>query len=345
MRCVLHIGTEKTGTTSIQETLERNARYLESVGVLYPEPLFGLNHPKLSCYAMDHDRIDSRKKRFDLHTAEKVEAFRALFAREIDAARARSRADTIILVNEHLSRLIRPGEAARIMAFLRERFETIDVVLYLRRQDLLMRSMYSTVVKVGGVREAPFPVHDEKTRLGDYRVFDYRRMAELWLQACGRSALTIRLFQKGALKDGDAVSDFLDAAGIGDRIDLSKIAKVRRNEGLDPVALEVLRRLNLRFARNGGRRAAIARAFETCFPGPGPTVDRQSSKAFLAHFEAGNAWVARTLFGRDALFETSDLDALPDHVDPPEVTVETALDVMAQAWSAHADIRLRATQN
>ena len=36
MECVVHIGTEKTGTTSIQKTLDANAGRLEKAGIVWP---------------------------------------------------------------------------------------------------------------------------------------------------------------------------------------------------------------------------------------------------------------------------------------------------------------------
>ena len=49
--CILHIGTEKTGTTSIQKFLATNRTLLKANGVLYPLSPGKVNHIGLEAYA------------------------------------------------------------------------------------------------------------------------------------------------------------------------------------------------------------------------------------------------------------------------------------------------------
>ena len=62
MECVIHIGTEKTGTTSIQRTLDANAKLLLQEGVLWPAVLQRGQDPRITCYAMNDETIDLRKR-------------------------------------------------------------------------------------------------------------------------------------------------------------------------------------------------------------------------------------------------------------------------------------------
>ena len=49
-RAILHIGTEKTGTTSIQKFLFQNRRKLLSSGTLFPESAGYISNQRLVVY-------------------------------------------------------------------------------------------------------------------------------------------------------------------------------------------------------------------------------------------------------------------------------------------------------
>jgi len=135
-RLVLHIGTHKTGTTSIQRALHFARDDLAAKGVLYP--------------LTDRDR-DLRlrlRKHGELSlvartgTDAQVAAERDALVEEIEA----SGAHTVIVSEEGLS-----GPNARAPAFfapLRERY-ALEVICYLRRQDSFAESFYNQVVKRG----------------------------------------------------------------------------------------------------------------------------------------------------------------------------------------------------
>ncbi|MGH6876239.1 MAG: hypothetical protein ACREHV_02550, partial [Rhizomicrobium sp.] len=60
-RCWLHIGTGKTGTTSIQHHLARNRRALLAQGYLYAMAPGSGNHHALSAFALEDEKIDAAR--------------------------------------------------------------------------------------------------------------------------------------------------------------------------------------------------------------------------------------------------------------------------------------------
>ena len=163
MECVIHIGTEKTGTTSIQRTLDENAKLLLQEGIFWPPVLQKGQDPRIACYAMNDETIDLRKRRRKLITPEAISKFRTdLESRLTREAKAAPDARTMLIVNEHLSRLSQRSELERLQTFLGGFSSQIRIVLYLRRQDRMMRSMYSQVIKVGGTRENVFPLIEQE---------------------------------------------------------------------------------------------------------------------------------------------------------------------------------------
>lgn len=331
MDCVIHIGTEKTGTTSIQKTLDGNVDLLEQGGVLWPSVLRSGQDTRIACYAMDDDTVDLRKKRRKLLTPEAIATFRSAFeerlAREIKAA---PDARTMLIVNEHLSRMRNPSELIRLRKLLEGVVDRFRIVVYLRRQDRMMRSMYSQVIKIGGTRENVFPVY-EAAKNNDFNTFNYRRIVDLWAGVFGADALDIRIFDRAHLVDGDVVADFFHAAGLERPEGLSP---AKTNESLSREALLSLRELNRHLPREA--RGNITALSNQLFTGTGMPVARAEAAAFLGYFEQDNDDVARQYLDRDSLFDPIGDAEYPETLDPDALTVsvQTVAWHFAQLWEA-----------
>lgn len=61
MKAILHIGTEKTGTTSFQSFMHRNRDAVLARGVLYPDRLGGDNHRLIATYGLSLSTADGVK--------------------------------------------------------------------------------------------------------------------------------------------------------------------------------------------------------------------------------------------------------------------------------------------
>ncbi|MEP0325051.1 hypothetical protein [Bauldia litoralis] len=336
MKCVLHIGSEKTGTTSIQRALAEHGEKLEARQIVYPRLLHGLKHVKISCFAMDNERMDIRKRRLGLTEDATIEAFRQTFRRDLarQIKAAGRTAQTVVIVNEHLSRLQTIAEVERLKAFLAEFFDAVDIHFYVRRQDLLMRSMYSTVIKVGGIRENVFPPYEEGGR--DFVAFDFNRIFRLWTSVFDAKSFHLHRFEKPRLIAGDVIVDFLVQSGLVDEDTARAFKVVPENPSLDPLALEVLRRFNLAWNRHGYDKAGvrgIGGIAGELFPGRGKPVTRAEAEAFLSHFEAGNRALAQDCFGSDDLFDTADMADMPETIDLPQPTLDDTARIMAAIWN------------
>ncbi len=335
MRCVVHIGTEKTGTTSIQESLDKNSQALISNGVLYPPVLSGGGHPKIACYAMDYDTKDRRKRRFGLHDKEATDHFRKAFEAQFQSSLNDS-IDTVLIVNEHLSRLEKTSEVERLKDFLSRYFDDVHIVVYLRRQDKLMRSMYSTRVKLGFSRDEVYP----SGKIYHSR-YNYKRILDLWSGVWGRNNITARVFEQDLLVDGDALSDFLQAANVEMP---DGFESVRANESLSPQALVVIREMN-KYLPGGWRyRGNIGRISAQRFPGGGMPVSKEDSLDFLSHFCETNRYVAKAYFGRDELFKPIDDREFnsQNRMGDVSLTVDGMARVFAGLWAEASAERFKA---
>src|SRR5579871_1909016 len=114
-RCWLHIGVEKTGTTSIQSFLAANRTALRAEGRLYPFAPGAVSHLGLVAFALDNDRLDGTRKARGITSPLQIADFREEFVRALMTEIADSSASEIILSSELLSSRIRsPSELARL---------------------------------------------------------------------------------------------------------------------------------------------------------------------------------------------------------------------------------------
>ena len=331
MDCVIHIGTEKTGTTSIQRTLDANAKLLLQEGVLWPAVLQRGQDPRITCYAMNDETIDLRKRRFKLTTPAAISKFRIDFGNSLQQQlKAAPGARTMLIVNEHLSRMRAPAELERLKAFVDSFASRTRIVLYLRRQDRMMRSMYSQVIKIGGTRKNVFPTPNGPNE-GDFITFNYRRIADLWAGVFGRQALEIRVFERPLLVGNDVISDFFHTAGLTWPDGLQT---VKTNESLSREALLSLRELNHYLPREA--RGNLGPLSGQLFAGEGMPVKRSKAEAFLEHFQQDNDYVARHYLDQPGLFAPIDASEYPDTVDPASLKVspQTIAWHFARLWEA-----------
>ena len=237
-KLILHIGTEKTGTTSIQDFLSENKVELESQGVFIPQSPCGSisapNHRRLATACFNNGNTDDSFLDFNIKDFEKwrVETFE-----EIKSELISSSINTHILSSEHFSsRLTNEAEILRLYDFLKDIYSEIKVVVYFRRQDEYAVSLYSTYLKSGGVSKEILPTNASSER------YDYYSICKKWEEVFGLNNIIVRIFDRSVLKKGNVVSDFCKVSGINE----SNTIEVGResNPSITPLAQEVLRGFN-----------------------------------------------------------------------------------------------------
>src|SRR5437588_5600820 len=153
----LHIGCEKTGTTSIQKFLRANRELLARAGILFPRAPGEENQMGLAVAAQS-EFGPLRRKIFKLRSWPEVDAFREKLGRGLEQELTGSAFRRAIMSGEHCSsRLVSPAEVEWLRDFLRQFFDDITVVVYIRRQDEFLLSTYSTDIKGGAVHRLRVP--------------------------------------------------------------------------------------------------------------------------------------------------------------------------------------------
>ncbi len=343
LHVVLHIGTEKTGTTTLQSVLAAHRERLHTCGIGYLTTPGRVDARGLAAAALE-DRIPDD---YLYHLGRDAPAERAAFRTEaVDALRADVAAlpadiHTVVLSSEHFhSRLRRPSEVAWLGAVLGEWAASVRVVAYLRRQVDVMASFYSTELKNGGRRTLAQAA--EKLCHPGNHYFDYHRMLGLWAEHFGAEAITPRVMAPGELQGDRLVEDFLGVLGVAD-LHLPDPDRGWLNESVTPLGQGLLRGINTELARRGAEDPVAASLRELrqevlqAFRGKGATLPLKEARRLQAAFDEANAAVcARWFPGRERLFEPVNQATYPVRQGEPALS-EEQLDLVRRILDAVDD--------
>ena len=240
MKCILHIGTEKTGSTSLQSFLHQNADLLANQSFRFPTLLDQQNHFALVMAARDFadETVAPMKAAIGIDKPLDFVAFQQRLRRELRTCVQDAETDTLLLTSEHLHQLL-TTHAQRVN--LRTLLESVGidefkVVIYLRRPADLINSWYSTALRCGIFLSEPPPATLHSIDSPDCR---YDATLQGWEQVFGRDALRVRLFDRSTLVGNSVIDDFCAAAGI--QIDSNMVIPTDVNSSLSHDSVEILR--------------------------------------------------------------------------------------------------------
>ena len=296
---MLHIGSGKTGTSSIQYFLHRNRDRLADLGLLYPQTPGGTRHARLGLFIQPDDVLEDipswGRQRFDT-PAEFRKAFRRRLFREI----GESGLSRVLFSDEALYGS--PQEALRRLSRFTGRIaDSVRIVVYLRRQDDHLVSRYQQVVKVGETRR----LAERMQQLDFSKTYNYYGRLRTWQRLLKPTEFVVRRFEPGRFVDGSIYQDFFDAVGIDARADQLEQVK-SRNESLDAEALEFLRIFNMYRVETQGvtqladaNRPVVIRLVNAS-TGPTLTLPNPFLDEFMGQWEESNRGVAREFLGDES---------------------------------------------
>ncbi len=341
-KIVLHIGAEKTGTTTIQEFLALNRDRLRELGVYFPKAVGEKNHTHLAlCAALDKRGIS---KRAAGRLAENgLEDFRLKIRKSLDDELAKNLpCDTVVFSGEHMhSQLQTPEELERLKQML-PKADELRIVFYIRRQDQAAVSLFSTALKAGGGGGEGFQFPEDEAGRLPYR-FDYLRAYKLWASVFGKESIVVRIFDKAEFVNGDLIEDFCHAAGLPWEKDF--LRPQMKNPALDANGEFVFSRFNALRNAEGNTfsehdlrtlKELLVNSF-TSKSKNRPT--RESAISFFRQFQQVNARLRKQAFpGRKAPLFNDDFSEYPVDKSAPAETVDLGVicDVLLKAWLEQA---------
>ena len=280
MRLLLHIGTEKTGTTTLQRWFDRNRQALCKKGVWYPVSLGTSNHRHLSVFAGDSDKPEDGFFLRGIHSIEDHHAFRKQliedFSREY---REKSHLQTWVISNEQLhSRLLNLGTVERTKEFLADRFDEIKVIIHLRPQVDVAVSLASTEAEYGTkITAKRFSGISDKSLY-----YHYEKLVGRWETVYGPENVIVIPFKRKPC----ITSFVIDLLGL-DRQGLSEIN--RSNESLDWRTIAMMNAMLMPQLNQDNTVNINRQIFIEDFPRNEPLrIGLDLAKKVQAHFDPSN---------------------------------------------------------
>jgi hypothetical protein len=333
-RCILHIGTYKTGTTSIQWTLKANQDNLATRGIALSD-IAPPGHGPLQRYAMRPTRTNAARKVAGETSLDAILAWRARVEAELDALAA-TECETLVFSDEGLSAKMDADEIDRMHQLLKSRCTRVEVLVYLRPQHERKISDYSQHLRSGLTGTDILATKDD-----DSWNLCYEKILGAWATSFGEDAMRPRLYQRDQLLKGDAVADFMGVLGI-DSAELKAVPL--RNAGIRADAQLWLRELNAHMPRlvNDKRnpaRSLLLDVLNAHFTGRGLLPTRTEAEAFFNRFRDVNEAVrARWFPDRSKLFDVS-FDDYPESVDSGALRIDKAAEITAAILNVLAERR------
>jgi hypothetical protein len=244
LKAIVHIGTEKTGTSSIQSFLYKNRRELVRQGYHFIQSAGKTNNWMLPAFCSEENRFNDFYRNQSVETDQQLEKFKKKFLGEFESElrSVAKNVHTIIISSEHFhSRLQSDKEMSNVQQFLSKYFDEVKILCYVREQATTCASWYSTSMKSGSTYS--FYEFVRRCKPESY-YFNYFNMLANWERYFGFESLQVALFSPDRFLNGDLLDDFsarINPALVGN---LDKAFRAA-NVSLSPMGQALNRALNI----------------------------------------------------------------------------------------------------
>jgi hypothetical protein len=299
-RLILHIGTEKTGSTAIQRFLADHHEWLWDQGYAVPRSLGAVEHRRftLFCYRPDQQDDITNTEGLEKLSADERLARLNCWKQELDNELAQAPDHSWIISSEHIHSRILHHESsmAALVSFIESRFMDVLVIVYLREPLSAALSLWSTAVLNGAaLPDLPLPDNEYWNRLCCHQAT--LAQLEKWFPGHFQP----RLFTPESWIDGDVIRDFTQATGIELPTDY-QTAPQRANTSLSWLSLSLIAQLN----QEGHPSRDLVRAIRESFDHlPSPMATTNHKRAYRKAYFKSNEWVRQNYFSSlPTLFNT-----------------------------------------
>jgi hypothetical protein len=307
VKLILHIGTEKTGTTALQVFLKRHEKALFAKGVIFPDIFQTANAGELYLSGISRETSDY----LDAHLFSRNVVFREKYIKQLGKELSRfatgRHAKECILSSELLySRIPDVQALRRLKSNLFASFDDIHIVCYIRNQAELLLGLSMEALKQGSYLPQ---IRSPKDHVKLDCSCNYRDGLLRWLEVFpGR--VTVRRYERNSLVSGDVIDDFLCVIGHPELASLSKPHQVNRSLTQDQV--KILNHLNqkkLNREKNGSIIKSVLASLSDKADHGKLLPTKAISKYCEKKYQSSDEWVRATFFPDDHALWTESVDA------------------------------------
>lgn len=308
---ILHVGVEKTGTTTIQEYLNFNYDSLIKKKVLYPQSLGSVNHMMLTACFLEKDPSNSLRKLLEIEDSSSFNVFKLKILSDFNSEIERFRPNTILISDEHINvNFLTPEDLNNFKQGL-ELFGNIKkVIIYLRRQIDFQLSIFSEAIKSGNM--IGFDINNPLDLCSDEIPFRFRydKILTYFSMVFGKDKLDVRMFDKTYFKNGDLLEDFISAADIDHKVNSGLI--INKNRSLDAKIIKKVASLikyleDQKYQYRSVIKKDLLAKCEKMYEGNRLEIGSLLQNEFMMKFQEINRKVQEEYFGGKEVFSLKNL--------------------------------------
>ena len=235
----LCIGTQKTGTTFLQEFMRRNEKALKKQGYCYPKFELGINGMKNrnTYFLVHHSKLGNK----EACQKEEAEFKRIAYSKIKELSKE---FPNIVLSDENIwYGCKRKGFWTEVLNEFHNIGCEVKVVVYLRRQDQVIESLWKQRLK--GMACDTFSFSEFCERGSGWFPLDYFQHCTNIAEAVGRENLTVRIYERGQFEGAEQslLSDYLQTINVELTKDFDR-GKTGANYSLNGNFIEMKRIMN-----------------------------------------------------------------------------------------------------
>jgi hypothetical protein len=288
-KLIVHIGAPKTGTSAIQSFMLRNRDALAGQGVLYPQS----GMLKSAHHLIGAAIHPLRSKRLGSAPRDQVLATAIAGIRQEIALHS---PETLVISSEYLWGKLSANNIQRLLSHFSD--WSLNVVVYLRRQDLLAQSLYVQAVKTGS--PLSFGEWADSAIDSGKGGFFFHDVLSCW-RDCGLPvSVIVRIYEKSQI-GSDVCTDFMQI--VAPSLPTATLAADHRsvNSAPDVATTELLRVVNLTLKEKETaeriRRSIVKHSPPRALFAPLRYLGADEASEFMRRFEVDNEKVAREFAG------------------------------------------------
>jgi len=346
--CIIHIGTDKTGTKTLQWFFARNRLNLSRSGILYPKTFGETNHFFLSTALCNINKIGHRRKEFGLTQKHLIETFRNEILDSFRKEIQKENCTKLLISSESLYvNMNTIEEIKRLKNFLDEFVNKYKIIVYIRPQHEHQISGFSTRCLMGStdkqilprVKEAKSYIIYEKIigRVKEAKSYiNYEKIIGMWALVFNDENVFPKIFARKEFQDENIKKDFISFLGLNwnDFEDTEN-----RNLSISANAQRFLLEINQYLPefignKKNPNRGDLRLLISDTQKGKGLFPTRKESEDFFKIFTKSNEGFRKKWFPeREKLFEV-DFTKYPEQVQRyPEID-SSFFKIFAELWTA-----------
>ena len=218
---ILHIGPHKTGTSAIQSFCHNNWAVLKDNGFHYAKS--GMWND------FSHNKIFFLLKNSRVGILDKIE-------REIKTLKDN---EIYIISSEVLARTVGKEFLNPFISLIKDRFNNRKIIIYARRQDNWVESVYRQWVKSPEIAVKAKPTVFYQNNKNSFDIYD---IIESWKTVFNPDSINVRIYERGKAEN-NAPADFVEAIGLNTP-NLNFNTSYLVHPSLDNKSLAIIRALN-----------------------------------------------------------------------------------------------------